>query len=447
MSTLAVVAAVVKILVIVAFVLTLSAVLTWMERRQSAMIQDRFGPNRADITIFGRKFRLAGLLHPLADTAKMFFKEDFIPKNADRLLHSLAPILSLFPPLVVLAVVPFADVLCWETVKHAPFAATVPRFGVCAASGPKVIAPIAMQVVDLNMGILYVFAIGGMGIVGATIAGWSSDNKFSLLGGLRAASQLVSYEVAMGLSLVGCMMTFGTLRPDEMARWQGEHVWGIFVQPLAFILFFTAATAESKRAPFDLPEGESEIVAGYLLEYSGMKFGMFYLGEYIELVVSSTLLVAIFLGGYNLPFLHRDGITVAFGDSVVWHKALPHLTILLVQTLTFFGKIVLVSWFQVFIRWTLPRFRYDQLMKLGWRMLLPAALANIFLTGVVLLAVDRASEGFVEGLLTFGDLMNLLVWIGIIVGVVALVWGFFTGSDRPLRGRVVPEGHTRAPAV
>ncbi|GAC1352526.1 MAG: NADH-quinone oxidoreductase subunit NuoH [Polyangiales bacterium] len=447
MNSVTLIAAIVKIVIIVGFVVNLAAILSWMERRQSAMIQDRFGPNRAEIKVFGIRLRIAGLLHPVADAIKMFFKEDFIPPNADRLLHSLAPVLSLFPPLVVLAVVPFSDTLCWDSVRGAPLSTAVSRFGMCAPAGPHAVPAIPMQVADFNGGILYVFALAGMGIVGATIAGWASDNKFSLLGGLRAASQLVSYEVAMGLSLIGCIMTYGSLRPDEMVRWQGEHVWGIFAQPLAFILFFTAATAETKRAPFDLPEGESEIVAGYLLEYSGMKFGMFYMGEFIEVATSSAILVAIFLGGYNLPFLHRDGITLSLGADVLWAHALPHLAIIALQALTFFTKVVLVCWLQIFVRWSLPRFRYDQLMKLGWRMLLPAALGNIFITGVVLLSIDRASAAFADGLEVLGDLLNFVVLLSIILAFVALVWGFFRKPLRNPRTRVLPEGRVRAAAT
>jgi len=444
MSNVTLIASIVKILIMVGFVVTLAAIMTWADRRQSAMIQDRMGPNRADVTLFGRRFRLAGLLHIIADAIKSFFKEDFVPPHGDKLLHALAPVMALFPPLIALAVVPFTDTLCLESIRHAPWAATVPRYGLCAVGAPKVLPPISGQIADLNVGMLYIFAVSGISVVGATIAGWASDDKFSLLGGLRAASQLVSYEVAMGLSLVGCFMTYGSLRPDEMARWQGEHVWGVFVQPLAFVLFLAASTAESKRAPFDLPEGESEIVAGYLLEYSGVKFVMFYTGEYIEAATTSVLLVALFLGGYNLPFLHRDGITMSIGDQVFWHRGLPHLTIILLQAAVFFGKVVLTAWALLFIRWTLPRFRYDQLMKLGWRMLLPAALINIFVTGVALLAVDRASEGFVDGLRTTGDVINLMLVVAVVFGFGALVWGFFLNAARNPRARVIPEGRERA---
>lgn len=423
------IAAVVKIAIVLGFALQAAALLTWLERRQSAMVQDRMGPNRADIKLGGKKFTLAGLLHPIADSIKLIWKSDFIPPNADKALHGLAPILSMFPPLVLMGVIPFADTLCMQSIREHGWLAEVPRFGTCAAATTaKMLPPVSGQIVDINVGILYVFGLAGMGIVGATIAGWSSDNKFSLLGGLRAASQLVSYEVAMGLSLVGCMMVYGSLRLDEMARWQGENVWGLFVQPLGFVLFLTAVVAETKRTPFDLPEGESEIVAGYLVEYSGMKFGMFYTGEYLELAVSSALIVALYLGGFNVPFLHRDGLTLSFGGEVLWHKGLPHLVIILIQTVTFFLKVSVICWWQIFIRWTLPRFRYDQLMKLGWRMLLPACLVNVFLTGIALLAFDRAGVSVHETFASVGDVFNWFVFLFMVGFPVWIILGLFTPS-------------------
>lgn len=445
------IAAIVKIAIILGFVMTMAAVLVWMERRQSAMIQDRIGPHRADIKIGSKRFTLLGLLHPIADAMKSFFKEDFVPPKADKVLHSLAPILSMAAPIMLMGVVPFMDTLCLQSLK-ANLWAEVPRFGTCAAASTQTtLPPISGQIVDINVGILYIFGLAGMGIVGATIAGWSSDNKFSLLGGLRAASQLVSYEVAMGLSIVGCMMVYGTLRLDEMARWQGENTWGIFVQPFGFLLFLTAAIAETKRTPFDLPEGESEIVAGYLVEYSGMKFAMFYTGEYIELVVSSTLVVALYLGGFHVPFLHRDGITLALGDAVLWHKGLPHLLVILLQVLIFFGKVTFICWAQIFIRWTVPRFRYDQLMKLGWRMLLPASLVNIFLTGIALLAFDRSGLATQDSFRTLGDAFNWLVVIGGTVFVLWIVFGMVTPSRflsrrEEQRARRALPAKTEAPA-
>jgi NADH-quinone oxidoreductase subunit H len=361
--------------------------------------------------------RLAGLLHPAADGLKTLFKEDFIPPNADRLLHSLAPIISFFPALVVLAVVPFGDTLCFhvknETIQLTQLLSHVPADGMCAGGA------VPLQVVNLNVGILYFFALAGTGIVGAALAGWASDNKFSLLGGVRAASQMVSYEVTLGMTLIGALMIYGTVRIDEMVRWQAEHAWGIFVQPLAFILFFTAAVAESKRIPFDLPEGESEIVAGYYTEYAGMKFAMFFFAEYIAVVASSALMAALFLGGWHLPFLERDGLNVMIGDTQFFYLPLSHGFVVLLGVLAFIFKTIALCWVQLTIRWTLPRFRYDQLMKLGWRKLLPASLVNILATGLVILAVQAGDAGVINGLSWLGDMTMAIVAI---VGAIASIY-------------------------
>jgi NADH-quinone oxidoreductase subunit H len=359
--------------------------------------------------------RLAGLLHPAADGLKTLFKEDFIPPNADRLLHSLAPIISFFPALVVLAVVPFGDTLCFAVDQAGGIDGLlnrVPREGICN------VGAVPLQVVDLNVGILYFFALAGTGIVGAALAGWASDNKFSLLGGLRAASQMVSYEVTLGLTVIGALMVFGTVRIDAMVRWQAEHAWGIFVQPLAFVLFFAAAVAESKRIPFDLPEGESEIVAGYYTEYSGMKFAMFFFAEYVAVVSSSALMVALFFGGWHLPFVYRDGIHLAFG-SVAFYLPLAHWAVVALGALAFVTKTLALCWIQLTIRWTLPRFRYDQLMRLGWRKLLPASLVNILATGLALLALEAGGAQVVRALGWLGDASMLLVAAA---GTVILIW-------------------------
>jgi NADH-quinone oxidoreductase subunit H len=424
-----VVYAIVKILVMVGFVFNVAALLTWVDRRQSSMIQDRIGPNRAVLKIGKIELRVAGLLHTAADGVKFFFKEDFMPPNADKLLFSLAPILAMVPVLGLIAVIPFGDVLCTnDIVQHtkegAWFWPAVPRWGVCGTSAAGGFYAIDMMVAPLNVGLLYVFALAGQGIVGAAIAGWSSDNKFSLMGALRAASQMVSYEVAMGLSLIGAMMVYGTIRLDDMVRWQGDYAWGIFVQPVAFFLFFTAAVAENKRIPFDLPEAESELVSGYFTEYSGMKFGMFYFAEYMEVCTSSMLLVTIFLGGWQLPFIHRDGLTIAFGDTSLVRAPMAHWAVELIGVLTFFLKTLLVCWFQAFVRWSLPRFRYDQLMKLGWKVLLPASLANLFATGVIWLAIDRLGVQASSALEVAASVTQALVAVGILLGVVLAVVGW-----------------------
>jgi NADH-quinone oxidoreductase subunit H len=388
--------------------------------------------------------RLGGMLHALADGAKMAFKEDFIPPNADRLLHSLGPMIALFPAFVVFAVIPFGDTVCihpdesggfWAQVFNARigslfngnYSPYVARYGICSEGA------VPLQVANLNVGILYMFALAGTGIIGAAIAGWSSDNKFSLLGGLRASSQMVSYEVALGLSLVGAFMTYGSVRFDDMVRWQSENAWGIFVQPLAFFLFLAASIAENKRVPFDAPEGESEIVAGYYLEYSGFKFGMFMFGEYIELAISSAVLVTVFFGGFALPFLHRDGITIELGNTVYYHLALSHRFVILLGVLAFFGKTWITCWAQLFIRWTVPRFRYDQIMKLGWRFLLPCALVNIVITGVVLLLIDMAGPALGHTLDVLADVSQGIVLLLGVTGFIALVSGLLAPPRRHAR--------------
>jgi NADH-quinone oxidoreductase subunit H len=439
---------VVKIAVMVGFVLNIAGLLTWYDRRGGAMMQDRIGPNRASLKIGKFELRVAGLLHTAADGVKFFTKEDFMPPKADKLLFSLAPMLAFMPVIALIAVIPFGDTVSpdqlWKYVcTHAGSPSMLPKDGVCATGyeltriwpwaqryGVSVgSTPIELMVAPLNVGLLYVFAMAGQGIVGAAIAGWSSDNKFSLMGALRAASQMVSYEVTMGLTLIGAMMIYGSIRLDDMVRWQGENCWGIFVQPLAFFLFFAAATAESKRIPFDLPEAESELVSGYFTEYSGMKFGMFYFAEYAEVVTSSMLLVTIFLGGWQVPFLHRDGFTIAFGDAMVAQAKMPHVWVIIFGVLAFFAKTLVLCWIQAFIRWSLPRFRYDQLMKLGWTVLLPASLANIFVTGIVWLALQRGGDNAANGLKVAADVTQGLVAFSITALVVWAVVGF-TRSPR-----------------
>ncbi len=423
----------------VMFVLNLAAILTWADRRQSSMIQDRIGPNRAVIKVFGREFRLAGLLHPLADGLKFFTKEDFMPPKADKLLFMLAPMMAMGMVFTLVATIPFGDTVCMHEARlyfpdfwnvHAikgggGLIDGVERWGTCAADPSRDIYPLDLMVAPLGVGILFVFAMAGQGIIGAAIAGWSSDNKFSLMGALRAASQMVSYEVTLGMSLVGAMMIYGTPRLDDMVRWQSDHAWGIFAQPLAFFLFFAAAVAENKRIPFDLPEAESELVSGYFTEYAGMKFGMFYFAEYAEVVTGSMLLVTIFLGGWALPFFHRDGLTIAFGDTELLHAPIAHVWMILINVLAFFGKVLVVCWVQVFVRWSLPRFRYDQLMKLGWRILLPASLANILVTGVVWLALDKAGVAASDGLKVAGDVTQAIVAVAVTYVLVRGVFGFF----------------------
>jgi len=377
--------------------------------------------------------RLAGLLHAIADTVKMIWKEDFIPPRGDKLLHSLAPILAVFPVLVTCAVIPFGRSLCFGDPNRNGVFDWPDLLAVAPAMGSKFQCPgghsVHLQIADLNVGVLYIFAMAGTGVIGAALAGWASDNKWSLLGGLRAASQMVSYEVAMGLSLIGLMIIYGSVQLGPMVEWQSTHAWGIFVQPFGFVLFLTALIAETKRVPFDQPEGESEIVAGYFVEYSGLKWGMFMTGEYVELITSSVLLVTLFFGGYSLPFLQNDGVRVAFGSSVLFAYKMNHVAVVVISALAFFGKVIVTGFFQIFIRWTVPRFRYDQLMKLGWTRLLPLALGNMLVTALVVLAVQGHADAE-NGLAFLGDVTQALVAIGMVAAVLAIFFGLVEPAKR-----------------
>jgi NADH-quinone oxidoreductase subunit H len=367
----------IKALLVVGMVLNLAGILGWVERKGSALIQDRIGANRA--SIFG--FAGLGLVNTLiADPVKFLTKEDFIPPAGDKFLHTLAPCMALFPALVTFAVIPFGDVL---------------------NLGDRVIN---LQVANLNIGILYVFAMGSLGVYGIVIGAWASNNKFSLLGGVRGSAQMISYEIAMGLSVIGVLMVYGTLELQEIARDQGALMgemlphwlgllqpiigwlpaWGIFLQPLAFLLFFTSAVAETKRVPFDLPEGESELVAGYHVEYSGGKFLMFFAGEFAEIVTAAGLMTTLFVGGWQVPYLLRDGFHFPWGGT--W--LLPHLVVVILQLVAFTVKVVFFCWLQILLRWSVPRFRYDQVMRLGWKMLLPLALVNVVVTAIWIVAAQ-----------------------------------------------------------
>jgi NADH-quinone oxidoreductase subunit H len=377
------------------------------------------------------RLRLLGLLHPAADGLKTAFKADFIPPKGDRLLYNLAPWITLLPALVLLAVVPFGPSLCFGTnggeIDFLDFQ------GIESVGQRCLESSFSMQVADLNVGILYFFAMGGTGIVGAALAGWASDNKFSLLGGMRAASQMVSYEVTLGLTVIGALMVYGSVRIDEMVLWQAENAWGIFVQPLAFFLFLAAAIAETKRVPFDIPEGESEIVAGYFTEYAGMKFAMFFFSEFIAVVSSSTWAVALFLGGWHLPFVTAFGIEIALGDVTYYTTSLPGEALAVIGVLGFIGKILAVCLLQVFIRWTLPRFRYDQLMRLSWRMLLPVSLFNVMATATVILAIDSFGPQAQEAVAWLGQASMLLIAATGLLGGIAFIVFLFTPTEKQHR--------------
>ncbi|MFQ5603395.1 MAG: NADH-quinone oxidoreductase subunit H [bacterium] len=344
----------VKLGFVLLFVLGLGGLLTWVERKQSAVMQDRIGANRA--SIFG--LRLIGLFHPLADAIKMFTKESFRPAKAEKGLFTLAPALSLFFALLGFAVIPFGDVLYVQN------------------------QPVNLQLAPLNVGVLYLFAVAGMAVYGVVLGAWASRNNFALLGGLRAAAQMISYEVALGVTIIGSLMIYQTVDLQEIVRWQGANFWGVLLQPLGFLLFLTVGIAETKRIPFDPPEGESEII-GYFLEYSGMGFGMYFLTDFIETVMIAAITVTLFFGGWQVPYLTADGFHFPWGD--VW--LMENWAVALFQVASFALKVVFFLWLQMTIRWTLPRFRYDQVMRLGWKYILPISMVNILLTGLILLLI------------------------------------------------------------
>ncbi len=348
-----------RVAFVMLFVLNVAAILGWVERKQSAIMQDRIGANRA--SIFG--VRALGLFHPIADTLKMLTKEDFRPARADRLLFGLAPFVSVFFALVAFASIPFGDTL-------------------------RVVGrEIPLQAVTLNVGVLYVFAMLSLGVYGVMMAGWSSANNYALLGGQRAAALMISAEIAIGASVMGVVMIYGSLDLMDIVRGQGKLLWGwlpawgIVTQPLAFILFLTAGIMATKRIPFDMPEGESEII-GYFVEYSGMKFGMFLMTDMVETTVLAGLCTSLFLGGWQVPYLFADGFHFPWGAVI----GLLPLAVTVLQVGSFVTKVAVMIFFLMLIRWTLPRFRYDQAMRLGWLGLFPLSVANIVVTGLLLLA-------------------------------------------------------------
>ncbi|TDJ00779.1 MAG: NADH-quinone oxidoreductase subunit H [Caldithrix sp.] len=346
-----------KLAFVLLFVLNFGGLLTWVERKQSALMQDRIGANRA--SIFG--IRLIGLFHTIADAVKMFTKESFRPVAAEKFLFTIGPGISVFFALVGFAVIPFGDVLI---------------------IGGK---EINLQLAPLNIGVLYLFAVAGMAVYGVVLGAWASKNNFALLGGLRASAQMISYEVALGVTIIGSLMIYQTVELQEIVRWQGGTLWGwlpkwgVLMQPVGFILFLTVGIAQSKRVPFDAPEGESEII-GYFLEYSGMGFGMYMLTDFVETVMISAITVTLFLGGWQVPYLMADGFHFPWGAT--WQ--LENWAVALLQVGSFTLKVMFFLWLQMTIRWTLPRFRYDQIMRLGWKYILPISLVNILITGLII---------------------------------------------------------------
>ena len=373
------------VFIVLVVVGALAPVITWIERKQSAVMQDRIGANRADVA----GITILGLLHPAADVIKLLSKEDVVPTGANRVMHLISPLIAALPAIVAYAVIPYGGVYSFGDHQ------------------------ISLVVADPDWGLLYIFAIASLATYGVVMGGWSSNNNWSLLGSMRASAQMISYEVTMGLSVVGVFMVFGTLRLTDMGlaqdatfrvfgwldlffgyspRWLDWVVlpaWGIFYQPLGFLMFLTAIMAENKRPPFDMPEGESEIIAGFHLEYSGMRFGLFYMSEFIQVVVIAGIVTAIFLGGWSIPWLPQE--TIIGAVSGVFGTGFATGLCMLLHFGSFMAKVIVMIWLQMAIRWTLPRFRYDQVMDLCWKILLPLSIANIFVTGVVILLLEGRS--------------------------------------------------------
>ena len=315
---------------------------TFGERKVAAILQDRRGPNRAGP---------GGIFQPLADGLKLFFKEEIIPNLSSKFLFILGPCLAMLTAMMTGAVIPWGD--------------KVHFFG----------RDISLQIADVNIGILYVFGVVSMGVYGIMIGSWASNNKFSLMGGLRAASQIISYELAMGIALIALLMVTGSLSLKTMVGFQMDGYWNIVKQPLGFLIFLICVFAECNRTPFDLPEAENELIGGYHTEYSSMKLGFYLFAEYINMFISSAVMVSLFFGGYDIPFVNDAHLTQNIG--VNW--------VALLHTFCFLGKVIFFLFFFMWVRWTIPRFRYDQLMNLGWKILIPLALFNMLVTGALIL--------------------------------------------------------------
>ena len=332
----------VKVLIVFAVTMLTVLIMIYAERRVSAFMQGRLGPNRVGPQ---------GLLQPIADGIKFLMKEDIIPAGVDKPVYLLAPAMLLIPALMTFAVIPFgADVSLFN--RNIP-----------------------LQVADINIGILYILALTSIGVYGLVLAGWSSNSKYPLIGGLRSSAQLISYELAMGLAIVSIVLLAGSLRLNDIVANQQGYIfsWNVCKQPLAFLIFLIAVYAETNRLPFDLTECEQELVGGYHTEYSSMKFAMFFMAEYANMITGAALTVTLFFGGWDVPFLNENSMGI-------WGVAL--------SVLSFIIKTAFFLFLYIWIRWTFPRFRYDQLMNLGWKVLLPLALINIFITGGVLAIIS-----------------------------------------------------------
>ncbi|MBS1495347.1 MAG: NADH-quinone oxidoreductase subunit NuoH [Bacteroidetes bacterium] len=334
----------VLIIVVVMASLVIAMYTTFAERKVAAILQDRRGPNRAGPF---------GILQPLADGLKLFFKEEIIPAFSSKALFVLGPGLAMLTAIMTSAVIPWGD--------------KVHFFG----------RDISLQIADINIGILYIFGVVSLGVYGIMIGAWASNNKFSLIGGLRAASQIISYELAMGISLIALLMVTGTLSLKEMVEQQQHGYWNIVKQPLGFLIFIICAFAECNRTPFDLPEAENELIGGYHTEYSSMKLGFYLFSEYINMFISSAVMATLFFGGYDVPFFNE----AAHADWGNW--------LALIGIVALMAKVIFFIFLFMWVRWTIPRFRYDQLMHLGWRILIPLALFNMLATGGAILFFNK----------------------------------------------------------
>jgi NADH-quinone oxidoreductase subunit H len=369
---------VVYILYAMGLLLTFGAILTWVERKQAAIMSDRIGANRAYIRLPFTNVKIIwlGLFHGMADGLKLLLKEDFKPVAYDHLAYALGVWGAFVPVMLVFAVIPFGGTL--DPGRLIP--------GLAGWFGGRTYP---MQIAPIDAGLLIVFAFSGISIIGAMLAGWSSNNKFSMLGALRAGSQLISYELVMGLTVLGLILIYGSVNLVTIVQHQSGTVlgflpaWGVFYQPFAAILFMVAAIAENKRIPFDLPEAESELISGYFTEYSAMKQGMFMLAEFVEIAIIAALFATLFLGGYNLPWLTDAGFVLPGGRVI----ELSHGAVVLTQVLTFLVKVFVLCSFQILVRWTLPRFRWDQLLTFAWKFLLPLSVVNLVVTALAVWAL------------------------------------------------------------
>jgi len=335
------------IVVVIMGSLVIAMYSTWAERKVAAVIQDRKGPNRAGPF---------GLLQPVADGMKLFFKEEIIPLSSNKWLFILGPCMAMLTAMMTSAVVPWGN--------------KIEIFG----------REVGLQIADINIGILYVFGVVSMGVYGIMIGGWASNNKFSLIAAVRGASQIISYELAMGLSLIALLMLSGSLSMKTIVEQQvSSGVWNVVYQPLGFLIFLVCAFAETNRTPFDLPEAENELNFGYHQEYSSMKLGFYLFAEYINMFISSAIIATLFFGGYDIPFVNEASLAAKWGTNIV--------TIL--GTVALLLKVAFFLFFFMWVRWTIPRFRYDQLMNLGWKKLIPLALANMMVTGALILWLNK----------------------------------------------------------